>query len=136
MLKKSSARFASDIVRHVSKACFAAWTARSTSASVARSSAPVCLPVAGLNTGLERPDSPATLRPPIQWLMRLMSVRSSTGGVASSVMVRASSLSLSIGTFGNLLGILAGSVPITIAISVWLASRIWRGSPVYRFPFT
>ena len=48
MLKKSSARFASDTVRQVSKACFAACTAWSTSASVARSTAPVCLPVAGL----------------------------------------------------------------------------------------
>ena len=48
MLKKSSARFASDIARHAGNACFAAWTAASTSSTVARSTSPVWRPVAGL----------------------------------------------------------------------------------------
>ena len=38
---------------------FAAWTAWSTSSTVAKSTAPDCWPVAGLNTGPERPDWPA-----------------------------------------------------------------------------
>jgi len=48
MRKKSSARFASDIARHAGNAAFAACTARSISSTEAKSTAPVCCPVAGL----------------------------------------------------------------------------------------
>ena len=41
MLKKSSARLASDIPRQPANASFAAWTAASTSSAVAKSTAPV-----------------------------------------------------------------------------------------------
>src|SRR4051794_16741117 len=85
MLKKISARFASDTCRHSTNAAFAACTAASTSSTVARSTAPVCLPLAGLKTGPLRPESEATLRPPIQWLILLTSACSATGGLASSV---------------------------------------------------
>ena len=44
-------RFASDTARHARNASFAACTAWSTSSTVAKSSAPVWRPVAGLNTG-------------------------------------------------------------------------------------
>ena len=66
MLNINSARFANETVRHDAKAAFAAWTARSTSSTDARSTAPLCRPVAGLKTGLVRPDPPATEEPPIQ----------------------------------------------------------------------
>ncbi len=48
MRKKSSARFARDTVRHSTNALFAAWTAWSTSSTVAKSTAPDRRPVAGL----------------------------------------------------------------------------------------
>ena len=48
MRKKSSVRRESDIVRQPSKARFAAWTAASTSSAVAKSTSPLCSPVAGL----------------------------------------------------------------------------------------
>ena len=48
MRKKSSARLASDVARHAGNAAFAAWTAASTSSADAKSTAPVCRPVAGL----------------------------------------------------------------------------------------
>ena len=41
---------------------FATWTAWSTSSTEARSTAPLCLPVAGLKTGLVRPEVPTTVR--------------------------------------------------------------------------
>jgi hypothetical protein len=37
-----------------------------------------------------RPDVPATLRPPIQWLILVTPVWPAAGGVASSVMCEAS----------------------------------------------
>ena len=48
MRKKSSARFASETVRHVSQASAAFRTAASISSTDARSTAPDCVPVAGL----------------------------------------------------------------------------------------
>ena len=48
MRKKSSARFASEVSRQAGKAPRAAWTAASTSSAVAKSTAPVWRPVAGL----------------------------------------------------------------------------------------
>ena len=48
MRKKRSARFDSDVARHAGNAAFAAATARSTSSLDAKSTSPVCLPVAGL----------------------------------------------------------------------------------------
>ena len=48
MRKKSSVRRESDIARQLSKARLAAWTAASTSSAVAKSTSPVCSPVAGL----------------------------------------------------------------------------------------
>ena len=48
MRKKRSARFDSDVARQAGNAAFAAATARSTSSVDAKSTSPVCLPVAGL----------------------------------------------------------------------------------------
>ena len=48
MRKKSSVRRESEIVRQRSKARFAAWTAASISSTVAKSTSPLCAPVAGL----------------------------------------------------------------------------------------
>jgi hypothetical protein len=67
ILKKSSARRESETSRQVAKASFAVWTAASTSSIVAKSTAPVCSPVAGFQTGPLRPDVPSTDLPPIQW---------------------------------------------------------------------
>ena len=46
--KRSSERFESDTERQPGNAARAAWTALSTSSTVAKSTAPVCSPVAGL----------------------------------------------------------------------------------------
>ena len=62
MRKKSSARRESESARHAGNAAFAAWTARSTSSADAKSTAPVCAPVAGLNTGPVRPGLPLVRR--------------------------------------------------------------------------
>ena len=67
ILKKSSARRASDTWRHVLNASLALWTAASISSTVAKSTAPDCSPVAGFQTGPLRPDVPLTVLPPIQW---------------------------------------------------------------------
>src|SRR5579885_658862 len=83
MRKKSSARRASESDRHAGNAAFAAWTAASTSSTEAKSTAPVCSPVAGLNTGPVRPDSPARREPPIQWLMGLTAAGASITSVIS-----------------------------------------------------
>jgi len=48
MRKKSSVRRESESARHAGKASFAVRTARSISSAVAKSTAPVCRPVAGL----------------------------------------------------------------------------------------
>jgi hypothetical protein len=48
MRKKSSARFASDVARQAGNASIAARTAESTSSAVAKSTAPVWRPAAGL----------------------------------------------------------------------------------------
>ena len=48
MRKKSSVRRESDMVRQLANARFAAWTAASTSSAVAKSTSPLCSPVAGL----------------------------------------------------------------------------------------
>ena len=48
MRKKSSERFESDQVRHSPNASFAVATARSISSALAKSTSPVCSPVAGL----------------------------------------------------------------------------------------
>ena len=85
MRKKISARRPSETARHAGNASFAAWTALSTSSTVAKSTSPLWRPVAGLKTTPLRPDSPATVRPPIQWLILVTPVPASTGGVASSV---------------------------------------------------
>jgi hypothetical protein len=45
-------------------------TARSTSAALAKSTSPVCSPVAGLNTGPDRPDVPGLTAPSIQCEIR------------------------------------------------------------------
>ena len=76
MLNISSARLASETVRHETNASFAACTAWSISSTDARSTAPLCRPVAGLNTGLVRPEVPATVAPPIQWWMGVMRLSS------------------------------------------------------------
>jgi hypothetical protein len=81
-----SLRRDSDVARHAGKAALAAPTAASTSSTEARSTSACCSPVAGFHTGPVRPDVPATVWPPIQWLMRLMvtslarfALRSGTG---------------------------------------------------------
>ena len=48
MVKKMAVRFESDIARHAGNASFAVCTARSISSRVAKSTAPVCRPSAGL----------------------------------------------------------------------------------------
>jgi hypothetical protein len=65
--KNNSARRARETERQVVKASFAVRTAASISSTVAKSTAPVCSPVAGFHTGPLRPEVPATLVPPIQW---------------------------------------------------------------------
>ena len=74
----SSARFASESARQAGKASFATETTRSISSADAKSTSPVCSPVAGLKTGPLRPEVPGTIWPPIQWLMRV------AGGVERS----------------------------------------------------
>ena len=87
----SSARRASETVRHDTNADFAACTAASTSSTEARSTAPVWRPLAGLKTGLVRPELPGTSAPPIQWWMGVIcapfvSPAPVCGAGASSVM--------------------------------------------------
>ena len=48
MRKKSSVRRESETARQLGNASFATWTARPTSSTEAKSTAPVCAPVAGL----------------------------------------------------------------------------------------
>ena len=74
---KISARRESDVARHAGNAAFATATASPTSSTEAKSTAPVCRPVAGLYTGPLRPDFPATAIPPIQWLIGLTAVGAS-----------------------------------------------------------
>ncbi len=62
--------------RHCGKASDAASTARSTSPGEARSTSACCRPLAGSKTGPLRPESPGTMRPPIQWLMRRIALSS------------------------------------------------------------
>ena len=69
--KKSSARRPSDIARQAGNASRAAATAASTSSTEAKSTDPVCSPVAGLYTGPLRPDCPSYGLPPIQWWISL-----------------------------------------------------------------
>ena len=78
MRKKMSARLDSDTRRHDANASFAVATAAATSSVLPKSTSCVCSPVAGLNTGPDRPDSPATGLPPTQWLMRSTITNSST----------------------------------------------------------
>jgi hypothetical protein len=66
ILKKSSARRASETCRHVLNVSFEFWTAASISSTVAKSTAPDCSPVAGFQTGPPRPEVPFTVFPPIQ----------------------------------------------------------------------
>ena len=78
-------------MRHDAKACFATCTARSTSSTDARSTAPLWRPDDGLNTELVRPDEPVTFVPPTQWWMGaiplpLLSVARTPGAGASSAM--------------------------------------------------
>ena len=91
MLNISSARFASETPRHEAKAAFADCTARSTSSTDARSTAPLCRPVAGLKTLAVRPEVPGTDEPSIQWSIGVIAAPSesdarSPGADASSVM--------------------------------------------------
>ena len=58
MRKNSSARRASESDRQAGKASRAACTAASTSSAAAKSTDAVCRPVAGSNTGPERPERP------------------------------------------------------------------------------
>ncbi len=81
-----SARFAIESARHAGNAAFAAWTARSTSSAVAKSTAPDCWPVAGLNTGPLRPDVPAYGAPEIQWLIGLTAAGASRTSVTVSLL--------------------------------------------------
>ena len=81
-----SARFAIESARHAGNAAFAAWTARSTSSTVAKSTAPDCWPVAGLNTGPLRPDVPAYGAPEIQWLIGLTAAGASRTSVTVSLL--------------------------------------------------
>ncbi len=67
MRKKSSARRASETARQLSNASLAFATAASISSTEAKSTSPLCSPVAGFHTGPLRPDVPGTLFPPIQW---------------------------------------------------------------------
>ena len=58
--------------RHESNAVLAAATAALTSPTEAKPSSAVFSPVAGLNTGLVRPDVAATLIPFMRWLICFM----------------------------------------------------------------
>ena len=69
--KSTAARRDSEASRHPAAAAAADATAASTSAAEARSTSPVCSPVAGLNTGPTRPDVPATTAPSIQCEIRV-----------------------------------------------------------------
>ena len=77
--KKSSARRASDTARHDCERRLRALHGASTSSTEAKSTAPVCTPVAGLKTGPLRPDVPATRAPPIQWVIVDRSSRAGGG---------------------------------------------------------
>ena len=72
--KSTAERRESEAARHSRAAAAALATTASTSAVLARSTSPVCVPVAGLKTGAVRPDVPALSRPSIQWGMRVMPV--------------------------------------------------------------
>ena len=61
----TSARRDSEVSRQDSKASLATPTARSTSSTEAKSTAACCSPVAGFQTGPERPDSLGTSFPPM-----------------------------------------------------------------------
>src|SRR5262245_28421172 len=62
----TSARRPRPVARQAGSAALAAATAASTSATLAKSTLAACSPVAGLNTGPERPDVPSTTAPSIQ----------------------------------------------------------------------
>ena len=63
-------RVASEAERQLRAASVACATAASTSAREARSASAVWTPVAGLKTGLVRPDSPGVSAPLVQCVMR------------------------------------------------------------------
>ena len=65
-----SVRRESDVARQAGNASRAARTAASTSSTDAKSTVRAWRPVAGSKTGPDRPEAPATSRPPIQWLTR------------------------------------------------------------------
>src|SRR6476661_4056430 len=69
--KSTWARLASDASAHDSQAAAADFTASSTRDAEARSSTPVCSPVAGLKTGEVRSAVPDHGRPPMRWVMRV-----------------------------------------------------------------
>ena len=69
---KAAVRLASDVARHPGKAAFAAATAASTSSTDAKSTSPLCTPVAGLKTFPRRSASPTKGLPSIQCVIRFM----------------------------------------------------------------
>ena len=83
MRKKSSARRAIESARHSTNACVAAWTAASISSTLAKSTAPVWTPVAGLKTAPLRPEAPFRLEPPIQWVIGLTAALMIGGAVVT-----------------------------------------------------
>src|SRR4051794_26150576 len=74
-----SARRPRPVARQPGAAALAAATAASTSATLAKSTLAACSPVAGLNTGPDRPDVPSTTAPSIQCEI-LFIVRVLSGG--------------------------------------------------------
>ena len=76
---RMSARLLSEVARQPTKASRATSIAASTSSTLAKSTSWLCSPVAGLNTGPRRPDSPVTGLPPIQWLRRSIGINSQRG---------------------------------------------------------
>jgi hypothetical protein len=70
--KSTWVRLASEMLPPAaSHASFAAVTTSSTSSAEARSSTPVCSPVAGLKTGLVRSAVPSHGAPLMRWVMRV-----------------------------------------------------------------
>ena len=71
-LKRTPVRVASDAERQLAAASVALATAASISAALAKSTSPVCSPVAGLKTAPERPEPPWVAAPLVQWGMRVV----------------------------------------------------------------
>src|ERR687884_1147664 len=66
-LRRSPARPAGVVSSHSGSACFAAWTARSTSSAVACGTSAIVSPVAGFNTSIVSPPDDSTHSPPTKF---------------------------------------------------------------------